>query len=340
MTNDARNLLGGYATGSLTEDERRALFEAALHDDALFAALSDEQALKELLDDPAMRAKILRAAETQRFSMAAMLREWLERPRSKALVATGAVLVIAICVSTLRDSPVQVSQKSMPPAVLQQAPLAQAPAPASPVKPQRQARAVPQARSAGSVEEKRQMAADSLSSGQPAGPALLEEPSAPAALTTPAPSVASAPSAPANAQTAAAREVRIRYEVVRRSADGGYQPVPSETVFTAADDVRIRVEANERGVINLVSTAKQTSATLEPGQPAVLALPDPGASSVRLTFHPIASRPVSNTLLPSARAVQMRAKTAAAPAEAGRESDTAAFQQPPALSVEIPIRRK
>ena len=34
---DIRNLLGGYATGTLSDEEQRALFEAALHDEKLFA---------------------------------------------------------------------------------------------------------------------------------------------------------------------------------------------------------------------------------------------------------------------------------------------------------------
>ena len=43
---DLEKLLGGYAAGKLTEEERRTLFEAALHDPKLFAALAREQALK------------------------------------------------------------------------------------------------------------------------------------------------------------------------------------------------------------------------------------------------------------------------------------------------------
>jgi hypothetical protein len=56
---EIRNLLGGYATGTLTEAEQQALYAAALKDEQLFAALADEQALKELLDDPAARAQLL-----------------------------------------------------------------------------------------------------------------------------------------------------------------------------------------------------------------------------------------------------------------------------------------
>ncbi len=40
MTNWEK-LLGGYATGTLTGEEREALMQAALHDQALFDALMD-----------------------------------------------------------------------------------------------------------------------------------------------------------------------------------------------------------------------------------------------------------------------------------------------------------
>ena len=58
---DAGKLLGGYGTGTLTAEERAALFAAALEDQALFDALADEQALCELLADPAARARLLAA---------------------------------------------------------------------------------------------------------------------------------------------------------------------------------------------------------------------------------------------------------------------------------------
>ena len=62
MSNEqARKLLGGYATNSLTEAERKALFEAALDDQELFDALQQEEALKELLADPVSRNQVQQA---------------------------------------------------------------------------------------------------------------------------------------------------------------------------------------------------------------------------------------------------------------------------------------
>ncbi len=62
MTQDEiRKLLGGYATNALSADERRILFEAALEDQELFNALQNEDALRELLDDPVSRDQVRRA---------------------------------------------------------------------------------------------------------------------------------------------------------------------------------------------------------------------------------------------------------------------------------------
>ena len=58
---DAEKLLGGYATGTLTEAERTALFAAALEHQELFDALADEEAFKDLLSDPVAKAQLLAA---------------------------------------------------------------------------------------------------------------------------------------------------------------------------------------------------------------------------------------------------------------------------------------
>src|SRR5215831_1834098 len=58
---EIRKLIGGYATGSLSDAERRLLFEAALEDQELFDELMGEHALKELLDEPGARARLIAA---------------------------------------------------------------------------------------------------------------------------------------------------------------------------------------------------------------------------------------------------------------------------------------
>lgn len=58
---EMERLLGGYATNTLTEEERLALFNAALEDQELFNALQDEEALRDLLSDPESRREVERA---------------------------------------------------------------------------------------------------------------------------------------------------------------------------------------------------------------------------------------------------------------------------------------
>jgi len=58
---EAEKLLGGHATGTLTEAERSRLFAAALDQQEVFDALMDEEALRELLADPEAKAQLLAA---------------------------------------------------------------------------------------------------------------------------------------------------------------------------------------------------------------------------------------------------------------------------------------
>ena len=64
MSKSWEQILGGYATDTLTEEEKRQLFEAALQDQTLFDALADEEALKALLADTDARQRILASLQT------------------------------------------------------------------------------------------------------------------------------------------------------------------------------------------------------------------------------------------------------------------------------------
>jgi hypothetical protein len=58
MSPEVARLLGGYATNTLTADERQLLYQAALEDQELFNVLEDEQALRDLLADDRSRKEI------------------------------------------------------------------------------------------------------------------------------------------------------------------------------------------------------------------------------------------------------------------------------------------
>ncbi|MGH7259383.1 MAG: hypothetical protein ACREI9_01725 [Nitrospiraceae bacterium] len=99
---ELEKLLGGYATGTLTAQERTLLFEAALADQALFNALAGEQVLKELLDNPHARRRLLTAlrAQASRPSVLHRLREWLQPPAIRAVAGGLAVAVLAVTTVT------------------------------------------------------------------------------------------------------------------------------------------------------------------------------------------------------------------------------------------------
>ncbi|HLK22345.1 MAG TPA: hypothetical protein VKT81_25535 [Bryobacteraceae bacterium] len=93
MTDEIRKLLGGYATNTLTERERQVLFEAALDDQELFDALQQEQALRDLLDDPVSRVQIRQALDQPK-SAPWWLRWWTWTAAGSAVAAS--VLTMAI----------------------------------------------------------------------------------------------------------------------------------------------------------------------------------------------------------------------------------------------------
>ncbi|MBN9658497.1 MAG: hypothetical protein J0H49_09990 [Acidobacteria bacterium] len=86
-------LLGGYATGTLTPEENKALMEAALHNQRLFDALMDEEALRETLADGDTRAALLAALRP-----AEKARAWWQAPWPWAAAATAVVALLVLMV--------------------------------------------------------------------------------------------------------------------------------------------------------------------------------------------------------------------------------------------------
>jgi hypothetical protein len=114
---DLAKLLGGFAADTLTPEERKQLYTAALHDQELFNALADEQALKELLADPAVRRRLLQALEQKSSSGAggpASWLDWFRRPAGLALAGGLAAAALAVVLGT---KIYQESLKQVPPSV-------------------------------------------------------------------------------------------------------------------------------------------------------------------------------------------------------------------------------
>jgi hypothetical protein len=135
---DLQKLLGGYAAGTLTPEERRALFDAALSDQTLFDALADEEPLREVLADPACRERVQAAlVEPPRSAF------WMRRPAVWTLAAATAAAAVVLTVFVLRDNPgprtasaprqIAMASKPVSPEI---APSTPAPEPAGASKPQ------------------------------------------------------------------------------------------------------------------------------------------------------------------------------------------------------------
>src|SRR5258708_3460800 len=141
MTNEEiRKLLGGYATNTLTDAERKVLFEAALDNQELFNAMQEEQALKDLLSDPVSREQVRQALATPapaRRAAAWWSQWWAWGGAASAVVAS--ILIVTI----IKWNPGQPQRQEvaatpvMKRAEQQPAPLTKEAAPASKPEPAR-----------------------------------------------------------------------------------------------------------------------------------------------------------------------------------------------------------
>lgn len=105
---DIEKLLGGHATGTLTPQEREALFAAALEDQELFDTLAREEPLRELLQDPAAKARLVAALEE---APAPWHKRWL-RPAVWAVpaAALAAIVVVLIVQRPASRQPVTIAE--------------------------------------------------------------------------------------------------------------------------------------------------------------------------------------------------------------------------------------
>ncbi|MDH4153592.1 MAG: hypothetical protein OEV01_07385 [Nitrospira sp.] len=106
---DLEKLLGGFAAETLTAEEKEQLYRTALHDQALFNALADEQALKELLTDPTVRRRLFEALQShraERASGSASWLDWLRRPAGIAWAGglAGAILAVVLGTNLYQES--------------------------------------------------------------------------------------------------------------------------------------------------------------------------------------------------------------------------------------------
>ena len=109
---DIRKLIGGYATGSLTETERKLLFEAALDDQELFDELAHEQSLKELIEEPGARERLIAALDSRKPERAWWKQPWLWA--AAAALSLGVVALVST-VSVIRHQPSKPAEIALAP---------------------------------------------------------------------------------------------------------------------------------------------------------------------------------------------------------------------------------
>jgi hypothetical protein len=132
-SDDIRDLLGRYATGSLTVEERQRLFDAALDDQALFEELAREDEVKLLLAEPGARDRMIRALEPPKRN-----RAWIFGVAATA--ALTAVVAVFLLYPAPKPRPVEVAKVTTTPTPVAQPESAPPPAASAPAKTEGTAR--------------------------------------------------------------------------------------------------------------------------------------------------------------------------------------------------------
>jgi len=263
---EIQKLLGGYATDTLSEAERSALFAAALEDQELFDALAKEQALRDVLQDPSARQQLIEALGTAREPFAVRAWRWLgwlRRPAALAMAGGVAVLLIVgglvlrqtrhaarreVVVADALVPPSASALKAIEPPVVARKPTRPARVPAGPALPEAQ----PVAKAAPSAPPAPPVATGALAdTSETRRQELQAAPAEPQSLVA----RSGAPMAAMGrfkAVHAAAAKPAVAYTLLLKDADGAYSPAPSGAVFHAGDSVRLQVAPSESGYIYLL----------------------------------------------------------------------------------------
>jgi hypothetical protein len=167
-SDDILDLIGRYATGSLTAEEQKRLFDAALDDQDLFEQLVREQDMKQLLDEPGVRDRMIRALEPP--------------PRRRTAwiygIAATVAMSVALVVFLLRPAPKppQVAMEKSPATPAAVTPTEAPPPETKPAEPPPRDAAPPELRKAEPPPERREVKAKATAGKQelPAGQPSLD----------------------------------------------------------------------------------------------------------------------------------------------------------------------
>lgn len=276
-----RRLLGGYAAGNLTEEERKALCEAAVDDQEIFDALAREDVLREALEDPAARGRLLAALGEPKHA-------WYKRWIPVAMAAAVAGLVLAIVwqrqeertrptIAQLIVRPVPEAMPlpqslPVPPPAVPARPKAQAvearePAPAPPPRSPQAAPAAAPAPAPPPVEALAPRLGIPPSAGLAAGlgGGAGAAPSARALFYAPTPAgsrlLGAAKQRESIAVTASiavpagALHLGVRYTLLKKLPDGSAVEADPQTEFAPGEEVSIRFAANDAVFLSVLRRA-------------------------------------------------------------------------------------
>jgi hypothetical protein len=94
---DAKKLVIGHSAGNLTREERTALYRAAFEDQETFDRLMEEEAVRQALEYPGQRERLLAGIEEARPSLFERLTGWLRQPAALSLAGSlAAGLMIGV----------------------------------------------------------------------------------------------------------------------------------------------------------------------------------------------------------------------------------------------------
>src|ERR1017187_10088748 len=230
---EIQKLLGGYATDTLSEAERRALFEAAIEDQELFDALAKEQALRDVLHDPSARHQLIEALGPAREPVAARAWRWLRQPAALAMAGGMAALLIVAGLE-LRQTRHPARREFMAANALVPQPAPPRAAPLSAVAPNAAQQKLFRAPAARVLRP---------SATLPAPPALADTAEARRqmlqATQMPAQSFTAKSGALSRAKAApsVAANLAVKYTLLLKDADGAYAPVPRSEEHTSETPV-------------------------------------------------------------------------------------------------------
>jgi hypothetical protein len=279
MTDEIRKLLGGYATNTLTETERRILFEAAVDDQELFDALQKEQALRDLLDDPVSRVQIRQALDKP--APAPWWSRWWTWTAAASAVA-AVVLIVAVTRTTaptpIRHSAAVTSsqpQKGQSDAELRPAEPSAAPVRVTPYSAHSVGKQAVRSRPALAENERKDQPVPAPAAPPPPPPVAIPAPQQQEQFGVQSPVVNGVPSQSRNSDTqaqnqqvvggaisqsntsqfntafSAATLTPVRYTLLKRDASGADQPLSTDTGLNPRDGVRIRVAPTTSGYLFL-----------------------------------------------------------------------------------------